>query len=1044
MATLHSITSGSFSAASTWGVVDPTSLLDTRAGTNGPITTTTTNTSAVFTPGAITIIGVSIQIIGRITSPTGTITMRLWNNTAGSIVKDVTINASDLPNTGGTTTAYVGWTYFKFDTSVTLLAGTAYAIRMFSSVNNEIAVYTDGTANNYSRALITSTTQAPASTDVLIISGQHTAAGTFTPYAVTMNITSNAVSYGQSYVGSRGTLSYGVAASTNYALKLAGSLYVGQGGTLNIGATGAAIPANSSATLELSCVSAGQFSIFVYGTMTTYGATKTIASKLASDVAIGATGSTSTTSTLWKSGDVIVVPSTTRTYTEFEAITLNADASTTTLTHSAYAAAHGGNATTKVQADIVNATRNITILSTSTTFRTVIQIFTYSTTSFYYTKFQDLGVSTTITTSGINVNALTAGIGTFDFQGNVVTTTVVQSAILSANIALFTSSSTGTTISNNLFYKLGWTTLTSTISCTTINDGNYFIGCLCSLQIIFVSFVGSNNVFSSNFSNGYAANIGNFVNNSSNNSFYSNTGGGFYYANQTAGIGTFNTNISGLKVWRNTLVGIYLTNQVIYNRANIASIVDSYIFGNGTAGIGSSNRTSGKFYFSNCYIYGGSTLVQPYAISNSTIYAVDTLYFDNCYFGYSDSVTLSANGTAVIQSPAAGVTVIFSNCKFNGTEVIYSTGFSMINIESSSTSFKHGGATGLNKTWYNNGVLSTDSVIFNNSSPSIRMTPANATYKLTQPTVKIPVKSGKTCTIGVKIRKSVTGDGTYYNGAKPRLIYSFNPALGNLTETIGATGTNNLYTFPQNFDNAIWVKQGGTITADSASVAAPDGTLTADLFTEDSISTRHGIYYNGLILPSGVYTVSVYAKKASQDWIQLYPATSNWSSDWANFNLTTGAIGNKGASTIATITNVSNGWWRISMQATFSNPGVADFMRLYFATGNTNSVTPELTYTGTSAQCFYTWGAQLTSGSTLLPYYDNGSWEPLSYTTPTFSGDGVAEFYVDCDGTAGWINVDDWITTTSNDSRGTDYWYPSGTYIESDWRKPGGSRTFAG
>lgn len=41
-----------------------------------------------------------------------------------------------------------------------------------------------------------------------------------------------------------------------------------------------------------------------------------------------------------------------------------------------------------------------------------------------------------------------------------------------------------------------------------------------------------------------------------------------------------------------------------------------------------------------------------------------------------------------------------------------------------------------------------------------------------------------------------------------------------------------------------------------------------------------------------------------------------------------------------------------------------------------------------------------------------GTWEELTGTTSASSGDdGVLEFYVDCDGTAGWVNIDDWSLT---------------------------------
>ena len=38
-----------------------------------------------------------------------------------------------------------------------------------------------------------------------------------------------------------------------------------------------------------------------------------------------------------------------------------------------------------------------------------------------------------------------------------------------------------------------------------------------------------------------------------------------------------------------------------------------------------------------------------------------------------------------------------------------------------------------------------------------------------------------------------------------------------------------------------------------------------------------------------------------------------------------------------------------------------------------------------------------------------GTWEQLTATIPyTAYSTGGFEIYVDCDGTAGWINVDDW------------------------------------
>jgi hypothetical protein len=51
-----------------------------------------------------------------------------------------------------------------------------------------------------------------------------------------------------------------------------------------------------------------------------------------------------------------------------------------------------------------------------------------------------------------------------------------------------------------------------------------------------------------------------------------------------------------------------------------------------------------------------------------------------------------------------------------------------------------------------------------------------------------------------------------------------------------------------------------------------------------------------------------------------------------------------------------------------------------------------------------------------------GTWETLTANfTPTVTG--VYEFYVDCDGTTGYVNVDDWSTNYVKDTTKMDYWF---------------------
>ena len=122
--------------------------------------------------------------------------------------------------------------------------------------------------------------------------------------------------------------------------------------------------------------------------------------------------------------------------------------------------------------------------------------------------------------------------------------------------------------------------------------------------------------------------------------------------------------------------------------------------------------------------------------------------------------------------------------------------------------------------------------------------------------------------------------------------------------------------------------------------------------------------------------------------------------------------------------NVTTSWQRFSITITAAS----------------TTTTPQIRNNGATAKDFYMWGAQLVTGPTPLTYYDNGDWEPLTYTTPAVANDCVLEFYMDCDGTAGWINIDDFKTTTLNDTRGMRYWSTVGVYVEPGFS--GGTKSF--
>ena len=115
----------------------------------------------------------------------------------------------------------------------------------------------------------------------------------------------------------------------------------------------------------------------------------------------------------------------------------------------------------------------------------------------------------------------------------------------------------------------------------------------------------------------------------------------------------------------------------------------------------------------------------------------------------------------------------------------------------------------------------------------------------------------------------------------------------------------NAQKYSQDFANAYWTK--GALSL-AVGATAPDGTATATTITDDATMTYHRIY-NGFdtVVVANINIVSVYAKKGtgSLDWLQVHGNV------WANFNLTTGAIGfMSGSNVVARCEALGNGWWR--------------------------------------------------------------------------------------------------------------------------------------
>lgn len=191
-----------------------------------------------------------------------------------------------------------------------------------------------------------------------------------------------------------------------------------------------------------------------------------------------------------------------------------------------------------------------------------------------------------------------------------------------------------------------------------------------------------------------------------------------------------------------------------------------------------------------------------------------------------------------------------------------------------------------------------------------------------------------------------------------------------------AMAEQNLLTYSQEFDNAAWTKFNSTITANT--VVAPDGTTTAETLTANSSTSGHNTGQLITLTSGTTYTASVYAKKNTLDYINVFVINTSSSAVFASaaFNLNTGVVASSNANgtgfavVSSSITSVGNGWYRCVLVATYGSSGSSPAVG--FALNN-DGTTPNgesggKSFAGTGTESVYIWGAQLEQRSAVTAY----------------------------------------------------------------------------
>jgi len=783
LANLISYQSGNIDGATTWKITETGTAAE--KATLAVANSTNTTTSDVYNADAQDFTITNLDVIEGLllyckqTTATGTVRVTLSEDSGVTATKTVTVNATDLPTSPS-------WVFFKFGTTLTGDGGTDYAIAIQgSSAGNATFYRATSTAADWNHLLRTDQIKNPAAAgDNLYVVGDWTAAATGSAYTVTMTDTAS-TDYGTIDVCDSGTLTSGTSAATNYTLKHSGNFNVWGDGTYSIGTTGTPIPRGSTYTQTMDCTSNVEFGMIINagGTFNSQALSRTSGKdiyycKLNTDEAAAQTTLGVDTDTGWLNGDVIAIASTSRTASECESRTLNANANASDMTvSSGLTNAHSG--TSPTQAEVILLTRSIVIQGASASLQGYISfVGSTSVIDIDWTEFKWMG-SATSTKVGLNLATSSSASWSFSIQYSSLHDFAVTSSI---GFNVTGAAHNGWTFSNNTTFNCANNhfAIASATSGTWTADSNIFMRNTDSANLVSLSDIGgtfTNNTMVGGASTGLAVSENSTIGTISGNTIHSGAATGLNF-NGTGTVGT----VSTLTCWRNSGAGINGSTNAISD----LTFSTFTLFGNGTSNI--NLGSSGDVTFISGVISGDSTFSTTNGINEAGVGLVNKNYrFYSCTFGVASGIKTAHTNDVNVSGTPASMDYIFNNCILASTNEV--TSQSNMNSKGFIGSEKNDQTAGLHKTWKKYGTITIDTTIFNTASPSERLTPNNASNKLISGIKKAAINNGETLTPTVYVRESVVGDGTDYDGARPRLIVKRNDAVGITADTVLDTAT---------------------------------------------------------------------------------------------------------------------------------------------------------------------------------------------------------------------------------------------------------------
>lgn len=175
-------------------------------------------------------------------------------------------------------------------------------------------------------------------------------------------------------------------------------------------------------------------------------------------------------------------------------------------------------------------------------------------------------------------------------------------------------------------------------------------------------------------------------------------------------------------------------------------------------------------------------------------------------------------------------------------------------------------------------------------------------------------------------------------------------------DAVNTTRINGL-NYSQDVSQANWAKNNLTLTSNA--IAAPDGTLTADLLMDTVTNAQHYVSVNSTVavVAGDLINVSVCVKDNGAEYVLVYVPNVTALGGGVVVRLSDGVITSYNTPTgvfNAVTKDIGNGWWNISF-STYAASTTATLRVFCNPSGSSNAPA----YAGDGTKGFYIWGAQI-------------------------------------------------------------------------------------